>query len=52
MAQVGTVTALVDAIRRVTVDLQELDRHFALIGGLAVSVRAEIRARKEASAAP
>jgi len=43
MAQVGTVTALADAIRRVTVDLQELDRHFALIGGLAVSVRAEPR---------
>jgi hypothetical protein len=45
MAQVGTVTALADAIRRVTVDLQELDSHFAfdLIGGLAVSVRAEPR---------
>lgn len=43
MAQVGAVTALGGAIRRITVDLHELDRRFALIGGLAVSVRAEPR---------
>lgn len=38
MAQVGAVTALDGAIRRIVVDLHELGRHFALIGGLAVSV--------------
>jgi predicted nucleotidyltransferase len=43
MALVGTVTALADAIRRVTIDLQDFERRFALIGGLAVSVRAEPR---------
>jgi len=41
------VTRLLAALRRATADLDELGQHWALIGGLAVSVRAEPRTTRD-----
>lgn len=45
------MSALREAIRRVVADLTALDRRFALIGGLAVSVRAEPRFTRDVDVA-
>lgn len=42
------MTALLDSLSAVTEDLHELNRPFALIGGLAVSLRAEPRFTRDA----
>ncbi len=52
LAAIGTALSSAEtALRRIVTDLRVLDRRFALIGGLAVSVRTEPRLTRDADLA-